>query len=147
MFWGNFSISFKFLVKIVQIIAFAVNNWSYDPNIWPYVPNIWADTCQNNNIWHCLTKTFPKILTIFGLFAIFWQFFSRLSRYLPFTVNTYFVPRPKYLGPSSSNIQYLTSSDQNHSKDIYLNGVRLVNFLLSAWAKLCRWPPSTAKFE
>ena len=32
------------------------------------------------------------------------------------------VPRPKYLGPSSSNIQYLTRPDQKLSKNIYFIG-------------------------
>ena len=57
---------------------------------------------------------------MFGLLAFFLSLlnighiFALCTRYL--------VQWPKYLGPSSSNIQYLTSPDQKLSKNIYFMG-------------------------
>ena len=52
LFWHIFSILAKYL-------PFAANIWSPDPNIWVH-------TCQIYNIWHPLTKSFPKIYTFWG---------------------------------------------------------------------------------
>ena len=60
----------------------------------------------------------------------------------------YLVPRPKYLGPSSSNIQYLTSPDQNISKNIYFMGSEW-SISLSVVDQSCSvvsFPPPTATF-
>ena len=52
LFWHIFSILAKYL-------PFAADIWSHDPNIW-------AHSCQIYNIWHPLTKSFPKIYTFWG---------------------------------------------------------------------------------
>ena len=38
----------------------------YASNIWSHDPNIWVHTRQIYNIWHPLTKSFPKIYTLLG---------------------------------------------------------------------------------
>ena len=68
-------------------LPFAANIWSHDPNIWSHDLNIWVHSCQKYNIWHSLLKSFTKILSIFGLLALFWHIFSILAKYLPFKAN------------------------------------------------------------
>ena len=70
------------------------------------------------------------------------------SVYIVYTlcILSWWVLQTKYLGPSSSNIQYLTSPDQKLSKNIYFM-VRMVNFVICAWPELFNFPAPTAKFR
>ena len=87
----------KLLIKVIHILFFDT----------PYL--ILYNHVLPKNIEHvwftCLFLTY--LLNIGHIFALCIQ---------------YLVPWPKYLGPPSSNIQYLTSPDQKLSKNIYFMG-------------------------
>ena len=56
----------------------------YAPDIWSNDPNIWVHRRQIYNIWHPLTKSFPKIYTLCGQNGQFCYFCSILAIYLPY---------------------------------------------------------------
>ena len=87
-------------------------------------------TSQNiDHIWFiCLILTFSlKIVQIFAVYG------------------DNLVPRPKYLDPSLSNIQYLTSPDQKLFKNIYFIGSEWYTSLYMCLARAVQFPTSNSQ--
>ena len=71
--WHCLTIYYPKILNIFGLLAFCWHICSilaiylpYASNIWSHDPNIWVHTRQIYNIWHPLTKSFPKIYTLLG---------------------------------------------------------------------------------
>ena len=69
-----------FCSTLAKYLLFSVNIWSQNLNIWVH-------PCQIYNIWHLLTKRFPKIYTLWGQNGKFPYLCLTRSKYLLFSVN------------------------------------------------------------
>ena len=57
--FSSFALCWHFCSRLSKYLPFTVNIWSHDSNIWVHRRQIY-------NIWHPLTKSFPKIYTLWG---------------------------------------------------------------------------------
>ena len=55
--FNPFGLFWHFCSRLFKYLPFTVNIWSHNPNIWVHHRQIY-------NIWHLLTKSFPKIYTL-----------------------------------------------------------------------------------